>query len=159
MGGFPDGSVNSTDQDAEKMRPCEICGTDFQPYHSKQKVCPAKSCRKEASNKRVRKFMKTEKGKALRKRNNESVPTQAAKRKYHASSRFGITAEEYNDWFLKAGHECELCGSTTKLALDHDHVTGKIRGVLCVNCNTSIGKLGDSVEGLRKALSYLEERS
>jgi Recombination endonuclease VII len=54
---------------------------------------------------------------------------------------------------------CECCGlaPTTKkrLALDHDHTTGKFRGWLCSECNFGIGKLGDSLDGLERARLYL----
>lgn len=53
---------------------------------------------------------------------------------------------------------CELCGRPPKkraLHLDHDHVTGKFRGWLCGRCNVSIGALGDSAEGLQRAVRYL----
>ena len=52
---------------------------------------------------------------------------------------------------------CECCGKpTTKFCLDHDHKTQKIRGWLCDPCNTGIGKLGDTLEGIEKALNYLK---
>ncbi len=54
---------------------------------------------------------------------------------------------------------CESCGRpepTRALAVDHDHETGKFRGWLCSQCNTGMGKLGDNIEGLKKALAYLE---
>jgi hypothetical protein len=54
---------------------------------------------------------------------------------------------------------CELCNDPVsdkrRLALDHDHKTGAFRGWLCTSCNTGIGKLGDSIEGLMKAVAYL----
>ncbi len=50
---------------------------------------------------------------------------------------------------------CECCGKETKLQLDHCHNTQNFRGWICVNCNTGIGKLGDSIEGLQKAIDYL----
>lgn len=54
---------------------------------------------------------------------------------------------------------CECCGGPTNgqgtLHLDHNHQTGQFRGWLCSNCNTGIGKLGDSIEGLEKAIRYL----
>ena len=73
--------------------------------------------------------------------------------------KYKITLQEYEQWFENADGKCELCGSTFRLALDHDHITGKIRGVLCFDCNTAIGKLGDNIGGLERALSYLRERS
>ena len=51
---------------------------------------------------------------------------------------------------------CECCGRAAKLALDHCHSTGKFRGWLCQACNTGIGKLGDTMDGLRTAMKYLE---
>jgi len=41
--------------------------------------------------------------------------------------------------------------------IDHDHTTGVVRGVLCKPCNTGLGLLGDSEEGLSRALDYLRE--
>jgi hypothetical protein len=55
--------------------------------------------------------------------------------------------------------ECECCGGPPgrrALALDHDHTTGKFRGWLCTNCNTGIGKLGDSLVGVLRAVRYLK---
>lgn len=42
------------------------------------------------------------------------------------------------------------------LSLDHDHITGDIRGLLCRGCNTGLGQLGDTIEDLKRALAYLE---
>jgi hypothetical protein len=57
-------------------------------------------------------------------------------------------------WGSKAA--CEICGSKNKLGIDHDHKTGKIRGVLCTNCNTAIGLAKDSPDRLRLIIQYLE---
>ena len=53
------------------------------------------------------------------------------------------------------GSLCECCGRVAQLHLDHDHKTGDFRGFLCLNCNTGIGKFGDEIEGVAKALAYL----
>lgn len=57
-----------------------------------------------------------------------------------------------------APDRCECCGKTCNrhLALDHCHTTGRFRGWLCFACNSGLGKLGDTAEGLRCALRYLE---
>lgn len=63
--------------------------------------------------------------------------------------------------------ECGICGDRgCKLVVDHDHVTGKFRGILCATCNTALGGLGDDEPSVRRALLYLlgagqreEERS
>ena len=53
---------------------------------------------------------------------------------------------------------CRICSSTPKtLVFDHCHQTNKFRGWICRNCNAAIGKLGDNLPGLMKAVKYLEE--
>jgi hypothetical protein len=52
--------------------------------------------------------------------------------------------------------KCELCGRVEALHLDQDHATKEFRGWLCRSCNTSLGGLGDNVDGLRRAIAYLE---
>ena len=53
---------------------------------------------------------------------------------------------------------CACCGKRVpdKMVLDHCHITLKFRGWLCINCNMGLGKLGDNIEGLMKAVRYLE---
>ncbi|MCI4340485.1 MAG: endonuclease VII domain-containing protein [Thermoplasmata archaeon] len=48
-----------------------------------------------------------------------------------------------------------MCRREKKLVVDHDHKTEKVRGLLCAGCNGSLGKLGDDVEGLERAIAYL----
>ena len=55
-----------------------------------------------------------------------------------------------------AGTPCECCGRIDKLFYDHDHSSKQLRGFCCRNCNSGIGLLGDSEQGLRQALAYLE---
>ena len=79
---------------------------------------------------------------------------------------YNITLEEYNAVLTEQGGVCAICSKPeeiknpsarerSSLAVDHCHETGKIRGLLCFKCNTGIGALGDSVEGLERALAYL----
>ena len=75
---------------------------------------------------------------------------RAVKRHYVRLRRNQITPE--------LGTPCDCCGKTDeKLCWDHCHVTKKHRGWLCDNCNTGIGKLGDNLEGVQRAVDYLEE--
>lgn len=67
-------------------------------------------------------------------------------------SRAGMTREEAAA--LRAGKPCAICGKPAQ-AVDHDHQTGAVRGVLCHKCNTGIGFLGDSPERLESAIRYL----
>lgn len=56
----------------------------------------------------------------------------------------------------KALNECIICGLETDLAVDHDHLTGEVRGGLCINCNIGLGHFKDDPELLRLAALYLE---
>jgi len=80
--------------------------------------------------------------------------------------RFGISLETFNAMKEKQQHCCAICGQpetaidhrTKKLrdlAVDHNHNTGEIRGLLCTRCNTAIGLLQDDIDLLAKAISYL----
>ena len=78
--------------------------------------------------------------------------------------RFGVTIEEYEALVAEVGGHCEICGAAQsangcRLALDHNHITMKIRGVLCKACNIGIGVFFDNVDLLRKAATYLERTS
>ena len=73
---------------------------------------------------------------------------------------FGITIDDYNQMFTEQEGKCGCCGKhqvelNKRLAVDHDHDTGEVRGLLCTDCNVSIGKLGDNTQGLEQALRYL----
>lgn len=76
--------------------------------------------------------------------------------------RYGLTPDEYAEMLAVQGGACACCGSTSnasgkRLFVDHDHETGEIRGILCTRCNAGIGHLGDNIEGVRRALMYLEK--
>lgn len=66
----------------------------------------------------------------------------------------GITLEEVRT--LKEQESCESCGREGLVFVDHDHSTGRFRGMLCRLCNSGIGFLGDTIEGVEAALRYLK---
>jgi hypothetical protein len=82
-----------------------------------------------------------------------------SRRKRVLRRRYGISPEEYNQLFEAQGGVCAICHrpcrSGRALAVDHDHHTGKVRGLLCVCCNQAIGAFGDDPEVMSRALRYL----
>jgi Recombination endonuclease VII len=74
------------------------------------------------------------------------------------SYRYGISLADFE---ALAPHGCQICGAKRPdrtLVVDHDHDTGKFRGILCSQCNTAIGLLGDEPERIFKAFYYLDQR-
>lgn len=73
---------------------------------------------------------------------------------------FKITVAEYETMLLKHQGVCKICGRVEKnrrLAVDHCHKTGRIRGLLCGMCNKGLGSFKDSIELLNLAIKYLHE--
>lgn len=74
---------------------------------------------------------------------------------------YGITIVEYNQMLLNQNDSCLICkvhksNFKRALSVDHDHKTGKIRGLLCAFCNTGLGYFKDNVEFLERAIKYLK---
>lgn len=81
-------------------------------------------------------------------------------RKKVVSKRYGISIEDYDLLVLKQGGSCKICGvvgDPYKLFVDHDHKTGRVRGLLCGKCNFGIGQFNDDPQLLSRAAEYLHE--
>ena len=77
-------------------------------------------------------------------------------------SRYNITTEEYNDKFKEQEGKCEICGKHQKdldraLCVDHNHDTGKNRGLLCSNCNSMLGFALDKTSILINGSKYIQK--
>lgn len=76
--------------------------------------------------------------------------------------RYGITPSQYDEMAKLQGNVCAICKKPEtlfngKLHVDHCHLTGKVRALLCSQCNTGIGKFNDDVTALRNAAEYIEK--
>lgn len=73
-------------------------------------------------------------------------------------SKYGIPLSEYNRMASEQNSMCRICGEVGEnLFVDHSHATGKVRGLLCNNCNAGLGMFRDNPEFLVSAISYLGE--
>ena len=110
--------------------------------------------------------------KAYRARNKEKTNRASAewikrnpqkRRGYHVKYKYGITLDQMTAAVEKQNHRCAVCMDADPnngkrfLAVDHCHVTGKFRGLLCIKCNTMIGMAKDSPSVLMAAARYLEQ--
>ena len=76
--------------------------------------------------------------------------------------KFGITLGDYDRMLDEQQGVCAICqtecSTGNRLAVDHCHETGEVRGLLCSNCNLGLGKLKDSVKSLQRAIDYLQRK-
>lgn len=83
------------------------------------------------------------------------------KRVYDLKKLYGITVDQYDAMLAAQGGKCAICGGPPRgsrgkrFHVDHDHVTGRVRGLLCGHCNHGIGKFRDSPLLLEKVVAYL----
>ena len=77
-------------------------------------------------------------------------------REYHLRQRYGIGVAEFDAMVEAQDGVCALCREREPEHVDHDHVTGTIRGVLCSCCNQGLGNFRDNIASLRAAIDYLE---
>ena len=81
------------------------------------------------------------------------------RKKEWLKSLYGMTLEEYDNMFNKQNGVCAICFQPCKskkgLAVDHNHKTGKVRGLLCANCNGAIGMLQEDPAIIDRAKEYI----
>jgi len=138
------------------------------------KQCEAKTRRRWRLSERgklsAQKYAKSKKGKAVSRKaqlkyiNNNPVKSKLRYRKHRLKKAFGITVEQYDEMFKRQGGCCAICGDTNikygrRLAVDHHHTTGEIRGLLCNQCNRALGYFHDDIHRLTSAIKYLSREA
>ena len=158
------------------LKKCVTCGIekdqldfDFNGYTKKDgskarrldcKLC----CRK----RRSEYFKDTEKRKRINERRrtdykNDGGQRKSINRRYALKANYGITVEDVERMLNEQHHSCKICGlfegdaPKCRLYVDHDHKTGKVRGLLCQNCNNSLGHAKENIETLLAMIQYLSE--
>lgn len=127
------GNPDKYPQGRFKAKPCRECSTEFSPKAPSELYC-SDDCKDLAS-------------------------TSA-----YLKRTYGIDAAEYGRMHDEQEGLCAICGSEgfamkdshkLKLVVDHCHGTGRVRGLLCHNCNRALGLFKDNTESLTKAINYL----
>ena len=82
--------------------------------------------------------------------------------KHQRKTKYGINETDYKNLLETANNRCEICGTPKcatgyALSIDHCHTTGKVRGILCQACNTSLGSFRDDTDIMQRAIDYLKE--
>ena len=150
---------------------CKTCG-ELTPHRgTNTRYCPpcAKAADKASRSKAHRAWRDRNPGE-MKRRSAEWYRTERGQ-EWHFRARlrrdYGMTLEEFRELESEQKGACAICRETPDpnahkrmaiLHVDHDHVTGQVRGLLCQACNTGIGKLGDSPERLEAAAGYIRSR-
>jgi hypothetical protein len=103
---------------------------------------------------------------AYREINKEKIATyqqqwRANNPDYHRKHTHGLTVEDYNRLFEAQGGMCGICAEplAKSINIDHDHIRGTVRGILCHHCNVGLVHFRDNPMLLSKALQYLERNT
>jgi hypothetical protein len=89
--------------------------------------------------------------------------THLQKWKDNLKQKYGITSDDYFQMLKNQNNVCAICQKGQpdkkgkKLSVDHCHKTGKVRGLLCTNCNQGLGQFRDDTDVLGKAINYLNK--
>jgi hypothetical protein len=159
--------VSKSQSDLEP-RQCPVCEKTYQPYRAHQRAC-GRNCRAKLPD--VRAVTKNyfaradvrEKKNAVRRVENNPARREVNRRA--ALQRYGVTIDQYDAMLTEQDGRCRICGdppdpngkrAASRLHVDHDHVTGKVRGLLCLSCNVGVGHFRDDLERLRAAVAYIE---
>lgn len=106
--------------------------------------------------------------KAAKERRKKELAENPDKRKFldrvsNLKRMFGMSIEEYDKKLAQQNGVCAICGGTCvsgkRLAVDHNHTTGKIRDLLCGNCNGGLGKFKENPDIMLKAIEYLRKHN
>lgn len=81
---------------------------------------------------------------------------------YRLRRDYGITLEDYQSMLTSQSSGCAICGATPEegkasLHVDHDHITGKIRALLCGRCNTTLGRMEENTKLLQRMIDYINK--
>lgn len=119
------------------IKRCFKCGKEYFPTSGRQKYCL--SC--------------------------IPLADKEGRKAYELGLKYGISQEEYDLMLLSQDGKCAVCGKEnsgrtqagepSRMAVDHDHTTGKIRGLLCYQCNIALGMAHDDPALLLKLAAYL----
>lgn len=120
------------------------------------KICETKAVSKHYRKNRVRLIAEAKEWQ----KNNRTLYLKI-KRASSLKKNYGLTIADWNKLYKAQNKSCAICRTKVnngkRLAVDHNHKTGKVRGLLCTQCNQGIGKFRDDIVLLEKAINYLDK--
>ena len=86
-------------------------------------------------------------------------------RQLHLKRKYGLTFAEFDKMLTEQNESCEICkssvagGKSNRFMVDHDHKTGRVRGLLCKSCNIALGEVNDDLTTLKNMINYLSKHT
>ena len=150
---------------------CQGCGITVTGSSGKRKYCTPK-CGARHRDKEIRAYHRAY-HQANREKKNERSKQFRRERGYEQNIKlmaykYGFTVEWYVTEIAKREGLCDICGQpqppdyrgvVKALSVDHDHVTGRVRGFLCSHCNIALGGFKDNIDSISRAVAYLQRYS
>jgi hypothetical protein len=149
-------------------RNCEVCGNEFQPYRDYTTTCSRRCYNNTERAKKSAKEYRSQREVKDRKNLVRRVEINPARREVNMRMnlrRYGISPDQYREMVAAQNNRCAICGeepdpngikAASRLHVDHDHVTGRNRDLLCCRCNQGIGYFKDDPALFRAAADYIE---
>lgn len=153
------------------LKHCKTCGEDkpIEEFHKHAKSSDGhqhecKACQTSRAKKwrRANPASASASSRRHREKLRDSGELAERTRRYNLKSTYGITPEQYDEMLASQNGVCAICQGPPALSnnsgrfhVDHDHETGRVRGLLCGHCNTGMGMYRDSIALLWKAMLYL----
>jgi hypothetical protein len=155
---------------ASVMRVCSACGKEnpetteyFYRRSTGELRGPCKACAASSAARRYKANPGPQKERIERWREENQERSRLIQRKSHLRLKFGLSLEDYERMYREQGGVCAVCHSVPMprrwFTVDHDHSTGKFRGLLCGPCNTMLGQARDDSSRLRAGADYLDRFS
>ncbi len=157
--------MNHLDSVAEVVeKPCRICEkvlpqADFQPSGWTARYPHCRKCNNQKRKRYRQNFPERDRQTRRNDFRKHSARCREETRRYLLKKKFGLSESAFNDLLESQNGVCAICGGKPagrRLAVDHDHKTGRVRGLLCLHCNTGLGNFKDSVALLGCVLAYLK---
>ncbi|RWO22804.1 endonuclease VII domain-containing protein [Mesorhizobium sp.] len=139
-------------------KPLSLFGRQSGYRDGHRNQCNACRSRKQAA------YTKTDAGKASQKRFVSSAERREKRKWRVRHKKYGMSRDSFSEMLLAQNGRCALCstdkpGSRYGFCIDHCHETGRVRGILCHNCNSALGKLGDTPTSISRALAYVQAKT
>lgn len=147
---------------------CNTCNAAIQRnwYNKNKEKARKNACERYHKNKeeinkkrKIDRQLNPNKYKNINKRNYD--PSKRKEQSWKKAGILDMTIEKYNEILESQNHKCAVCNKPSSffkkaLGVDHNHITGKYRGILCDNCNRALGYLKESEEIIINLLNYVK---